>query len=327
MSQSPPPTESSQNITDTFGKVLEELFEEILSTLRKFDNFGRSHSPSIFLVYAHDKPNARNAHVQCVHNLIKWLQKVGAQILSDRSLLPEVSDRESGSDAVRDILANQICLLPVRSSSVDKEVIGSVDKVLLCGSDVLQEYCESDSGSRYMDAIKQLCTEAHNQGTPLEDLKADIRETMNSFRENGEVHHVHTELAFLQVRCVSTNANDHGIIPIALDGDLMEYVHFLERSNLVLKLKSTTELSDLQKLFFKILKQLYTDHMRDIDEFEDCYDSVRDCLESSMNGEVEFRRMIDTEIHKAIRACNERGTAMHREQKRREESRTRNQRS
>src|ERR1700761_8508347 len=107
----------------TFGKVLEECFEEILNTLRKFDSFGRSQSPTIFLVYAHDKPNSSNAHVGCVHHLIKWLRKAGAQILSDRSLLFEVSGRESGNDAVRDILANQICLLPVRRNTGNKEVI------------------------------------------------------------------------------------------------------------------------------------------------------------------------------------------------------------
>jgi len=76
----------------------------------------------------------------------------------------EVSTRQSGSEAVRDILANQVCLLPpVRRSTSNKEVISSVDKVLLCGSDVLREYCESAIGARYMKTIEQLCIEAHDR--------------------------------------------------------------------------------------------------------------------------------------------------------------------
>jgi len=175
-------------------KVLEELFGEILSTLRNFDYFGRLHSPSIFLVYAHDPPNARNAHVPCVRDLIEWLQMVGAHILSDRSLLLEVSIRQSGGDAVRDILANQICLLPVRRRAGNKEVVCSVDKVLLCGSDVLREYCESDAGSLYMDAVERLCIDALERGIHPEDVQDDVRKVMKYFGECGNVHHVHTEL-------------------------------------------------------------------------------------------------------------------------------------
>jgi hypothetical protein len=73
---------------------------------------------------------------------------------------------------------------------------------------------------------------------------------------------VHTKLAFLQVRRDHDNTNGQGIIPIALNGDLMEYVSFLESDDLVLKLKSTTELHDSQKLFLKVLKQRY---VRDLD--------------------------------------------------------------
>ncbi|KAK5290631.1 hypothetical protein LTR99_011032 [Exophiala xenobiotica] len=268
-----------QPAMETFGKGLEECFEEILNTLRKLDHFGRSYSPSIFLVYAHDKPNSSDAHVRCVHHLIKWLQKVGAQIFSDRSLLFGVSHRESGNDAVRDILANQICLLPFGNSAGNKEVISRVDKT----------------------------------------LPDEVRELFSSFRANGEIHHVHTELAFLQVRCTHASANNHGIIPIALNGDLMEYVPFLEHSNLVIKLQSTTKLPDQHKLFFKVLKQLYIYYGQDIDEFADCYDRVSDRLRRSVNDELESRRLIATEINKAISACNERATAILSELQRRGE--------
>jgi hypothetical protein len=105
----------------------------------------------------------------------------------------------------------------------------------------------------------------------------------------------------------------------------MEYTQFFESTNLVLKLKSTEELHGLRKLFFKVLRQLFTDHMQDIDKFEDCYDTVRDRIRSFTNGRTEIRNMIQTEIYKAIERCKKRGIANHREKGRREESRTRNQ--
>ena len=113
-------------------------------------------------------------------------------------MLPEVSTRRSGSEVVRDILANQVCLLPpVRRSTGNKEVISSVDKVLLCGSDVLREYYESDIGDPYIETIEQLCIKVYDRRIYLENLEDDIRNIINSFRESGEVHHVHTELTFL----------------------------------------------------------------------------------------------------------------------------------
>ncbi|KIX02800.1 uncharacterized protein Z518_08743 [Rhinocladiella mackenziei CBS 650.93] len=325
LSDADPEYNLPQASTETFGKILEELFEEILNTLRNFDHFGRLHSPSIFLVYAHDKPNAGNAHVSCVHHLIKWLQKVGAQILSDRSPLLEVSNRQNGGEAVRDILANQICLLPpVHGSAGDKEVISSVDKVLLCGSDVLREYCKGGLDSGYIDAVERLCTEEYNRGIYPENLQGRIRQVMNEFQKRGEVHHVHTELAFLRVRYQRANTNGHGIIPVALNGDLMDYVQLFENSNLVLKLKSTTKLLDLHKLFFKVLRQLFTDHLQDIDEFENCYDAAYDRFSSSTNDRAEPGIMIKTAIRNAVERCKNRVIANRREWDRREESKTRN---
>lgn len=312
--------------TDIFGEVLEELFEEILNTLRNFDDFGRSTSPSIFLVYAHDKQNAGNAHVPCVHHLIKWLQKVGAHILSDRSPLPEVSIRQNGGEAVRDILLNQICLLPLVHGNIsNKEVISSVDKVLLCGSEVLREYCQNGFDAGYMDAVERLCTEEYHRGVYPETLPGRIRQLMNDYQIRGEVHHVHTELAFLRVRYQHAYPNSHGIIPVALNGDLMEYIQLFESSNLVLKLKSTTKLLDLHQLFFKVLRQLYTDYLQDIDEFEDCYHKVYDYLRSSTSHRAEPGKIIQMEIRNAVARCKNRVVANRRECDRREELRALNQ--
>ncbi|KAJ9615428.1 hypothetical protein H2200_001503 [Cladophialophora chaetospira] len=309
------------------SESLDEAFEEILTTLGSLDKFGRSRSPSIFLVYAHDNPKAVTKYDQCVHHLVKWLRRVGAHILSDRSLLPVVSTRRNGSEAVRDILSNQICLLPpVRGSLSNEEVISSVDKVLLCGSDTLQEYFGSEIGAQYMDSIERLCAESYQQGIHPEQRQDDMREVMKAFR-TGHIHHVHTELAFLQVRCQPSSVIGHGIIPIALNGELMEYVPFLKDTNLVLKLKSTTDLLDLQKLFFKALRHIYVDHEHDIQTFEECHKEISTLSRSSTVNEVDFANKVRIQINKAITKCNERGAFIHREHKRREESSNRAQKS
>ena len=305
-------------------KSLNKAFDQIIGALGSLDNFGRSRSPSVFLVYAHDKPNAANTYDLCAHHLVKWLQLVGAHILSDRSLLPTVSTRQNGAEAVSDILWNQFCLLPVISGNTsDPEILSSVDKVILCGSDTLQEYFESETGKSYMDSIQKLCDEGYNQGIHPEQQQDDMRRVRRSFRETGQVHHVHTELAFLQFRCQRTHEIGHGIIPVSLNGDLMEYVSFLEDTAIVLKLKSTTDLLDLQKLFFKILRQIYLDHDYVVQAFQECHNEISTYLRSSTDGEMDITSKVQIRINKAITACNERGTSIYREQKRREESRNR----
>ncbi|KAK5188428.1 hypothetical protein LTR92_011514, partial [Exophiala xenobiotica] len=301
---------------------VDEAFEQLLTTLGSLDNFGRSRSPSVFLVYAHDRPNAANQYNQCVHHLVKWLQCVGAHILSDRSLLSLVSSRPNGAEAVRDILSNQICLLPQVSGGISNEdFISSVDQVLLCGSDTLREYCESETGTRYMDSIRQICDEACLRGIHPQQQQDDMRRVMKSFRHTGHVHHVHTELAFLQFRCQRTRVIGHGIIPIALNSDLMEYVPFLEDTAIVLKLKSTTDLLDLQQLFFKILRQLYVDQEYVIQAFQECHNESSTSIELSTGNEMDIANKVRIRINKAIATCNERGGFIYREQKRREESR------
>ncbi|KAK5206555.1 hypothetical protein LTR72_012513, partial [Exophiala xenobiotica] len=115
-----------------------------------------------------------------------------------------------------------------------------------------------------------------------------MRRVMKSFRHTGHVHHVHTELAFLQFRCQRTRVIGHGIIPIALNSDLMEYVPFLEDTAIVLKLKSTTDLLDLQQLFFKILRQLYVDQEYVIQAFQECHNESSTSIELSTGNEMDI---------------------------------------
>ena len=90
----------------------------------------------------------------------------------------------------------------------------------------------------------------------------------------GWFHHVLTELAFLGIRSTQNQTN-HGIIPVLLSGDGIEYLS-ISGVPLWLKLqeKSSSKIHECQtlhKLFFKILHQIYTDNYQEIDIFERCY--------------------------------------------------------
>ncbi|KAK5454687.1 hypothetical protein LTR55_012126 [Exophiala xenobiotica] len=101
----------------------------------------------------------------------------------------------------------------------------------------------------------------------------------------------------------------------------MEYVPFLEDTAIVLKLKSTTDLLDLQQLFFKILRQLYVDQEYVIQAFQECHNESSTSIELSTGNEMDIANKVRIRINKAIATCNERGGFIYREQKRREESR------
>lgn len=104
---------------------------------------------------------------------------------------------------------------------------------------------------------------------------------------------VQGKLNMLQVRCVYANTNGHGRIPVALNGQLQQSC-----SQTQIYYRTTRPTKD----FFKVLRQLYTDHILDIEEFEDCYDIVSNRLRSSIN-ELECRKMISIEITHAGRAA------------------------
>lgn len=68
------------------------------------------------------------------------------------------------------------------------------------------------------------------------------------------------------------------------------------------------------------------DYQEDIQTFKECYNDISTFLRSSTSNEMDFDNEVRIQINKAIATCNERGTFIHREQKRREESRNRAQR-
>ena len=236
--------------------------------------FSRENSPTFFVVYTHDAPKFGNANAEQARQIIEWLRKLRSIVFSDRSQFLPLYDRENGG-AGRDILSNQLCLLPKRGRVHSVYNVKSVDKVILCCSEVLQNYCKDGHTERYIQAIKQ----TYNNTKDLEntdEVRNGIAEIVNTYSKEEWFHHVLTELAFLEIRSTQEERN-HGIIPVVLNGDSIDYLSFSKKGvPLWLKLQEKSESTIhecqvLHKLLFRILRQIYTDKHQDIDVLERCY--------------------------------------------------------
>ncbi|RYO97400.1 hypothetical protein DL765_011244 [Monosporascus sp. GIB2] len=260
--------------------AIETLFNKILEQLEATDVFGRSTSPSTFIVYAHDnRDGGIAANAWCVHNLIKWLKAIRSRVLSDKSPLPLWSTREGGAAAARNILSNQFCLLPASSRSDSAGTINSVDKVIVCGSRLLERYYEDDFTSSYIDAVEAVYVEVQHQTRAV--LQSRIRHLVETKRSYGR--------------------DGHGIIPISLGGGDMKYLSFLQNSDL--RLKSSVATADLRRLFFKLLQQIYTEEHALIGQFKECYENGLRRLQNEAGiAPPDFHVVIDQEISKAQNA-------------------------
>ncbi|OBT67656.1 hypothetical protein VE03_03418 [Pseudogymnoascus sp. 23342-1-I1] len=281
--------------------ALSELFDIVLDVLTDTDKFGRPTSPSIFIVYAHDNDGKGSAGAQCVRYLIRWLLAIRSRTLSDKS--PLRSSREGETAAARNILSNQFCLLPRDTRIGDAEDgITSVDKVILCGSEVLRHYCEHPFTSSYIDAIVACYDEAERRNMQPEDAQSGIRRIVEEKCHSDGFHHVLTELAFLKLRRSARLGDNDGVIPIALSGDGMKYLPFLDNCDLFLKLDPSQCLAHQHKLFFNLLRQLYADsHTHTvIDAFQECYKVASERLrEKGAITRAIFREIAYKEIYNA----------------------------
>jgi len=129
--------------------------------------------------------------------------------------------------------------------------------------------------------------------------------------------HVLTELAMLKIRRSASDAQNHGIIPVALDGIDFRYLPFLDGCDLFLKLKSTTSLSDLHNLFFNVLRQLFPQDHSVIDEFQHCYARVARRIQREPNIVTKFDDVVFAEITKTQDVCIENKSASIRDTDRR----------
>lgn len=282
------------------------LFEKILDQLANSSLFSNSIlAPTIFIVYAHDNEEEGAAYDKIVRAMIKWLEHIHARILSDQSALPIFHSRIEGTGAIRNILANQLCLLPPRTDSTGIPTATSVDKVIVCGSEVLERYYNKPSAQSYIGDVVQICRTGADQS--ITAFECMIRQRVETECIKDDFHHVLTELAFLEVR-KSVLYETHGMVPVALNQTNteeapMRYLPIFYNTDVKLKLKSPEAVS-LHRVFFKLLEQLFPDDRDFIRPFKECYDSVDRTLKldsKSLLGSREFDGIVHPRITEAYK--------------------------
>lgn len=164
------------------------------------------------------------------------------------------STREEDDRANRNILGNQLRLLPKHRQAVDK--------VIVYGSPRLEDYYAHSFTAQYLSAVERAYTHDGTAQTEIHDIIE---------REYGTegFHHVLTELAFLNIRKTHLN-KEHGIIPVRIDETPMKYLWHLPQTDLWQK--SSSKVTDHYKLFFKMLQQIYPEQCEMITAFMKCYE-------------------------------------------------------
>ncbi|KAM0438580.1 hypothetical protein ACHAPT_001332 [Fusarium lateritium] len=297
------------------NEALDKLFASILNHLAETDVFGHSGSPSIFIVYAHDNEKEGTANAWCVVLLIGWLKAIRSRTVSDKAPLPLWSPRAGGSNSTRNILSNQLCLLPCTDTSGDAGIVNRVNKVVVCGSEVLRRYYQNDFTSPYIDAIVAAYQAESHDSRDSAAVESKVRNIVEANCSHAAFHHVLTELAFLKLRSIHTKEN-HGIVPVALDQDLMAWLPFRANCDLVMKAKSLS-IPDLHQLFFKILEQIYVQEHVLIKQCKECYSQAsKRFRRESILSEARCQQIIDQEIGKSQAALRGLQSAAFRSQRR-----------
>ncbi len=187
-----------------------QVFETILKQFQDLDLC--QSSPSLFLVYAHNNHRLGKADAEASQRVIQWLSNLRSNLYSDRSAgghqaLPLSTTLEDTAKA-NDILSSQLCLLPNHA--------GTVDHVVLCGSELLGHYMASPYYQGFYEAIQRAYQQASQQANDFAQVEAEIRKVVDANLNEAEFHHVLTELAFLQIR-YEYNKDKHGTIPLLLN--------------------------------------------------------------------------------------------------------------
>ncbi len=192
--------------------LVNQLFTETLKTFQSLDL--SSVWPSVFLVYAHDNPHYGMADAGTSKFLIDHLVKVGVNLYSDQRPkgLQAPSALSTREDAARvdDILTSQFCLLPTAIGGIQP-----VDKVIVCGSQVLGHYLQWGEAGKLYQAYCADLKKAYGlaQQNPAQ-AETEIRTVVNTYSQQADFHHVLTEMAFLKIR--TDYLDQHGIIPASL---------------------------------------------------------------------------------------------------------------
>ncbi|KAI6466428.1 hypothetical protein MCOR17_004825 [Pyricularia oryzae] len=199
--------------------------------------------PTVFILYTHANETLGDAKTSLVGRIIRWLQRSRCRVISDRPPLDRLSSARSDDAVLRDILDRQFLLLPFSGEG------DSVVKLVMCGSDVLEQYMRHPFTSSYLDKVIGAYQTA-------DGARENIREVFEAHAGQAGFHHVLTEIALLQLRKQAQNQNDL-IVPVALSGELpATYLKIVDSCNVVSKQKEE-DISNEHKLSFKLLRQVY----------------------------------------------------------------------
>ncbi len=239
-----------------------QVFDTILKQFQDLDLC--QSSPSLFLVYAHNNNRLGKADAEVSQRVIQWLSNLRANLYSDRSAsghqaVPFSATLEENAKA-NDIFSSQLCLLPNHA--------GTVDHVVLCGSELLGHYMASPYYQGFCEAIKNAYQQASQHANDFSQIEAAIRKVVDANLNEKEFHHVLTELAFLQIRHEYQNG-EHGIIPMLLnstaqqclpkfivDSTTIRIEDSIWRMPSMWKGRQTYQNEGLHIGFFKLLKRL-----------------------------------------------------------------------
>ncbi len=191
------------------------LFEKSLSMLGSLE---LSHTPSLFLVYAHDNPAQGEAKAEIARYFIDKLSQIRVNLYSDQTPMGQshlgVSEDPRKDGKLEDILTSQLCLLPAQ---LIDEVL-PVDKVVVCCSEVLSNYLKWPDYQIFHQVLRTAYfkdQEAYRSNSTQARASA-IREVVRTFSQGqASFHHVLTEIAFLQIREEHLK-DQHGIISVPL---------------------------------------------------------------------------------------------------------------
>jgi hypothetical protein len=311
--------------------VLDKLLEEIILALLLINPFSGNGSPTFFAVYAHDNINhgSKEAGSDQVRKLIEWLSEIHSKLISDRTpLFRSWPEKEDGFKSNHDILINQTCLLPKRGnrSKGQANLVGSVDKVILFCSELLDEYYQKIKDGemkKYADEITNYFRNhenefLHGSDDEVNRLKNGLQECAGKYLKDPDFHHVLTELIFMELRF--SREPHQSLIPVVLSGNGMESLTIIKdkRSEFLIWLvpQENSKRSDcifhetqvLHRLFFKILPRLFDKHHSLIAEFQKCYTACAEKLSpesgDSRPSEQAFMEFIKTQILRTVERSN-----------------------
>ncbi|RDW85935.1 hypothetical protein BP5796_04260 [Coleophoma crateriformis] len=268
------------------------IFDTALNVLRIILEYESSRT---FLVYAHENEHSeKKASQKIAQKLINWLNCIGTNLQSDQ--LPKGSDKGTffchsvHDEAVHDILHNQMCLLPRRIHSE------SVDKVILCGSELLAEYMESDFYQTYRKAIHYTFNDVEKTGN---EIKESWRQIVENSLDKPGFHHVLTEVALLELpeKKPETSAK---IIPVELNGECNKILpaNLFPPTNVRIKsTKAYTEV-DLHKKLFTLLPRIFERKDSAIKKVEMAYHM---CMKIPTDSEMYRASVINKFYHEVFR--------------------------